>query len=125
MLICVPAYADTSDIQTGLASYYADSRQDMRTATGERYDPAELTAAHLDLPLGSWVKVTNLDNGRSIAVRINDRSAPSDRIIDLSKAAAKAVGMMRDGLAYVSIERITAPLHRITMHEPPHKPPQH
>jgi rare lipoprotein A len=119
------AFANTSDAgaQTGTASYYSDDRQDLRTANGEYYDRETLTAAHPTLPLGSWVKVTNLDNGRSVDVRINDRNDPdSGRMIDLSKAAAKAVGMIRAGLAQVRIERIAPHLHRITMHEPPHKP---
>ena len=121
----VPAFANNSDLdsQEGLASYYSDAKQDLRTANGEYYDRETLTAAHPTLPLGTWVKVTNLDNGRSVDVRINDRNDPdSGRMIDLSRAAAKAVGMIRAGLADVRIERITKPLHRITMHEPPRKP---
>ncbi len=125
-LVSVPARADTPDskkVETGIASYYGDDWQDRRTANGERFNPEAFTAAHRNLPLGAWVKVTNLINGRSINVRINDRNAPSHtRIIDLSKAAADAVGMLQAGLAKVKIERILPPGHRIAMHEPPHKP---
>ena len=101
--------ADAKDVhaQTGIASYYGDSWNNLPTASGERFDQKLFTGATCRLPLGAWVKVTNLLNGKSVNVRINDRNAAtSSRIIDLSQAAAKAVGMMRSGLAKVRIERI-------------------
>lgn len=90
---------------TGHASYYGNRFAGRPTASGERFDPNELTAAHRTLPFGSLVRVTNVDNGKSIVVRINDRG-PSilRRIIDLSYAAAKAIGMIPAGLATVKLE---------------------
>ena len=117
--LIVPARADTSDfgsphVETGYASYYALARNHMRTASGESEDPTALTAAHASLPLGSWVKVTNLVNGRSVNVRINDRNAPSGhRLIDLSRRAASLVGLMRAGIAKVRIELL--PPHRASL----------
>jgi rare lipoprotein A len=74
---------------TGVASYYGDEFRGRVTASGERYDPAKLTAAHRSYPLGTRVRVTNLDNGRSVVVRINDRGPyRAGRAIDLSARAA-------------------------------------
>ena len=115
LAVSAPVRADTSDLhdfhaQTGYASYYAQKWNDLRTASGERFDPKLLTAAHSSLPLGSWVRVTNLYNGRSVNVRINDRNAPSHtRLIDLSHRAAELVGMIRAGVAKVKIELIPPP----------------
>jgi len=81
-------------IEVGQASWYGLKFQGHRTATGESYDMNLLTCAHRSLPLGSWVKVTNLKNKKSIVVRVNDRGPALDnRIVDLSYAAAKAVGL--------------------------------
>jgi rare lipoprotein A len=91
--------------QTGVASWYGPGFHGKRTASGERFDQNELTAAHRQLPLGSEVKVTNLENGRSIMVAINDRGPYiGGRVIDLSKAAAQRLGMVADGLAKVRLE---------------------
>lgn len=88
----------------GLASYYAPKFHGRKTASGERYDKHELTAAHRRLPFGTIVHVVNLRNGKSVDVRINDRGPfIRGRIIDLSYAAAKQVGMLRDGVVKVSI----------------------
>ena len=93
--------------EIGLASYYADRFHGRKTASGERYDRQALTAAHRRLPFGSVVQVTNLDNGRSVSVRINDRGPfVRDRVIDLSYAAAKAVGMLRRGVVEVRVVRL-------------------
>lgn len=81
-------------IEVGQASWYGLKFQGRRTATGESYDMNLMTCAHRSLPLGSWVKVTNLKNRKSIVVRVNDRGpALDDRIVDLSYAAARAVGL--------------------------------
>ncbi|HEX4650492.1 MAG TPA: septal ring lytic transglycosylase RlpA family protein [Granulicella sp.] len=81
-------------IQVGQASWYGLKFQGRKTATGESYDMNQLTCAHRSLPLGSWVRVTNLKNKRSVVVRVNDRGpAINNRIVDLSYAAAKAVGL--------------------------------
>jgi peptidoglycan lytic transglycosylase len=91
--------------QTGVASWYGPGFHGKRTASGERFDQNDLTAAHRQLPLGTEVTVTNLENGRSITVAINDRGPyVGGRVIDLSKAAAQRLGIVEDGLAKVRIE---------------------
>jgi rare lipoprotein A len=102
-LISVLSGPETSS-GDGKASYYADRFHGQRTANGERYDKTQLTAAHASLPFDTKVQVTNLRNGKSVVVRINDRMARSKyRIIDLSKAAAKELDMIRDGTVTVSL----------------------
>jgi rare lipoprotein A len=91
--------------QTGTASYYARKFHGRRTASGERYDMYELTAAHPRLPFGTTVKVTNLSNKRTVTVRINDRGPHTKkRVIDLSFAAAKRIGLVGSGTARVLVE---------------------
>jgi rare lipoprotein A len=91
-------------LQTGKASWYGDAHHGRKTASGETFDMNALTAAHRTLPLGTRVLVTNLANGRSIEVRINDRGPMvSDRIIDLSFAAARALGGVGAGVFRVRI----------------------
>ncbi len=91
--------------QVGLASWYGDEFHKKRTANGEVFDKGEYTAAHKTLPLPSIVKVTNLDNGRSILVRVNDRGPfVRGRIIDVSENAAKALGFYGHGTAHVEVE---------------------
>jgi rare lipoprotein A len=81
-------------LETGIASWYGRQFQGRKTASGERFDMDALTAAHPNLPFGSWVRVRNLLNGRSVDVRINDRGPYiKRRIIDLSRAAARALGV--------------------------------
>ena len=89
---------------TGVASYYSDKFVGRKTANGERYRKGKRTAAHQTLPFGTRVKVTNLKNGRSVTVRINDRGPfAKGRIIDLSKSAARKIGMLQSGTAKVQI----------------------
>lgn len=91
-------------IQTGKASWYGDAHHGRKTASGETFDMNALTAAHRTLPLGTRVLVTNLANGRSIEVRINDRGPMvPDRIIDLSLGAARALGGVGAGVFRVRI----------------------
>ena len=93
--------------QRGMASWYVGSNKDSITAINEVYDPNLLTAAHRTLPLPCYAKVTNLDNGRSITVRINDRGPyVPNRVIDLSYAAAYKLGMLKKGLALVQIDTL-------------------
>jgi rare lipoprotein A len=93
------------DAERGVASYYAGRFEGRRTASGERYHGAALTAAHRTLPFGTRVRVTNLENGRSVEVVINDRGPHrSGRIIDLSRAAAEALDFVRAGTARVAVE---------------------
>jgi len=91
-------------IQTGKASWYGNAHHGRKTASGETFDMNALTAAHRTLPLGTHVLVTNLANGRSIEVRINDRGPMvPDRIIDLSLGAARARGGVGAGVFRVRI----------------------
>jgi rare lipoprotein A len=91
----------------GIASYYADDFNGKKTANGETYNMYKMTAAHRSLPFNTKVKVTNLDNKRSIIVRINDRGPfKLERIIDLSLAAATQLGMKGTGTANVKLEVI-------------------
>ena len=89
----------------GMASWYGYDGSGSRTAGGERYNPEGMTAAHRSLPLGTRVRVTNTHNGRSVVVRINDRGPYArGRVIDLSAAAARILGMMGSGVAQVRID---------------------
>ena len=91
--------------ESGIASYYADKHQDQKTASGERYRHDSKTAAHKTLPFGVNVKVTNLENSKSVVVKVNDRGPfVKGRIIDLSKSAFKAISQPNDGLLNVRIE---------------------
>jgi rare lipoprotein A len=96
------------EIDEGVASYYHNKFHGRKTANGERYDKRELTAAHRFYPFGTWLRVTSLDNGNSVIVRINDRGPfIRSRIIDLSRAAAEQIDMLHDGLMRVRIEVLT------------------
>jgi rare lipoprotein A len=91
--------------ERGIASYYGKKFHGRMTANGERFDMRELTAAHRTLPFGTVVRVTNLNNGREVRVRINDRGPwVKGRIIDLSRGAAKKLDMIRDGIVPVRIK---------------------
>ncbi len=90
-----------SVLARGKASWYGTGFHGRRTASGERFDMNELTAAHPTLPFGTLVRVRNTVNGREVVVRINDRLPSRRRIIDLSHAAARALGFVRAGLAPV------------------------
>ena len=100
----------TKKFQVGKASWYGRVFQHHRTASGEPYDMNDLTAAHRTLPLGSWVKVTNLKNDRSVMVRINDRGPVArNRIIDLSYGAAKMLGIGAVGISSVRLDIVETP----------------
>jgi rare lipoprotein A len=89
----------------GQASWYGPGFHGKKTASGEIFDQGRLTAAHKTLPLGTRAKVTNLENGNSVEVEINDRGPyVGDRVIDLSRAAANALGFVESGLTLVRIE---------------------
>ncbi len=91
----------------GKASYYGAKHHGKRTASGERFNQHALTAAHRTLPFGTRVKVTNLNNDRSVVVRINDRGPHiRGRIIDLSREAADRLGMLRAGVVRVRVESL-------------------
>ena len=91
--------------ETGFASFYGREFRNRRTASGERFDPNQLTAAHRTLPFGTRVKVTNLHNGRQVVVRINDRGPfARGRVLDLSRAAARRLGFVEIGVARVRLD---------------------
>ncbi len=91
----------------GKASYYADRMHGHRTASGERYDKTQLTAAHATLPFDTYVEVINVRNGKSVVVRINDRMAHSrHRLIDLSRAAAQQLDLIREGVGTVKLHEL-------------------
>lgn len=93
------------DIQRGMASWYGPGFHGNRCANGEIYNQYGLSAAHRTLPFGTRVRVTNLNNHRSVVVRINDRGPfIRGRIIDLSKGAAREIGMISSGVAPVTVE---------------------
>lgn len=102
--------AERVEVQTGFATWYGAAFAGRRTANGERFDPARLTAAHRTLPFGTWVEVTRVDTRASVRVRITDRGpfGHEDRIIDLSRAAAEKLGLVRSGVARVELRVVQA-----------------
>ena len=98
LFVSCPSYASEK------ATYYADSFVGHRTASGDTYSHHKLTAAYNKLPLGTWVKVTDTKTGKFVRVLINDRCGLQG-VIDLSKSAAKALGILKRGVAYVTIEK--------------------
>src|SRR5438270_13682878 len=117
--ISMPATASGADgrlenwgkprIYYGLASFYANKFDGRETANGEVYDHTKLTAACNILPLGTWIRVTNLLNNKSVIVRTNDRLyVKMKRLVDLSRAAAEVLGYVKKGLTQVKVEVIEA-----------------
>lgn len=98
------------DIEYGYASWYGNPYHGRRTSNGETYDMYTMTAAHRTLPFGTEVQVTNMENGKSVHVRINDRGPFVDgRVIDLSLAAAKEIALVGPGTALVQVKVVAAP----------------
>ncbi len=101
---------DSTDTAYGIASFYSYNLDSTLTATGEYYTHSKLTAASNNFKLGTWVRVTNLKNGRSVIVRINDRMHPrmakKGRVVDLSRSAAKLLGFMKGGLTRVQVVKV-------------------
>lgn len=99
--------AKTKPYQVGTASWYGKPFQGKPTASGEPYEMHQMTAAHMSLPMGSYVKVTNLHNGKSVIVRVNDRGPiVPGRIIDLSYGAAQAIQMRGHGIQRVRLDLV-------------------
>ena len=93
-------------LEEGLASYYGPGLEGRPTASGEKFNPQKLTAAHKKLPFGTCLRVVNMENGRSVEVRVNDRGPfVQGRVVDVSLAAAKQLDMLKKGLARVRIYR--------------------
>ena len=100
-------HAPQQGVERGVASWYGQKFHGRPTASGERYDMHQLTAAHRTLPFGTRREVVNLDNGRSVVVRVNDRGPfASHRVIDLSRAAAHRIGLLARGHGRVRLELV-------------------
>ena len=104
-IVETPSVSSFEFVGEGVASYYGNELAGNRTASGERFNPRLLTAAHRSLPLGSKVRVTNKSNGRSVIVRVNDRGPfVGKRLIDVSLGAAREINMIGTGHAQVKLE---------------------
>ena len=101
-----PQTGKPSNLQTGYATWYGGELQGGPTASGERFNKNAMTAAHRTLPMGTHVRVTNQNNGRTVILRINDRGPYGNkhRVIDVSEAAARKLGMIEAGVVPVRIE---------------------
>jgi len=100
-------HTSTISVTEGKASFYAGQFHGRKTANGETFNMAQLTAAHPSLPFGTWVRVTNLRNGKDVVVRINDRGPfVKGRVIDLSAGAAKEIGILKTGVVQVKLEAL-------------------
>jgi rare lipoprotein A len=105
--------AKPGQIENGIASYYHDSLHGNKTASGQIYDKNKISAAHKSLPLGTRVRVTDLRTGKSIEARVNDRGPfVKGRIIDLSRKAAKELGLLKKGITKVKVEVLSVPGRR-------------
>lgn len=105
---CVLASAWTAPAgaQSGIASYYGSGHHGRRTASGERFNQNAMTAAHRTARFGSYLRVTNTANGRSVVVRVNDRGPfVRGRVIDVSTAAARSLGFVASGTTRVTVEQ--------------------
>jgi rare lipoprotein A len=100
-----------SEVQRGYATWYGGRLAGRRTASGEVFDPRQMTAAHRSLPFGTWVEVTSVDTGERVRVRITDRGpfGHPERIIDLSRAAAEKLGTRSRGVARVTVRVVARP----------------
>lgn len=103
--------APAGEVERGQAGWYGDRYHGRKTASGERFDQNALTAAHRTLPFGTMVEVKNLDNGRTVIVRINDRGpfGRKTRIIDVSRAAAGELDMVSSGVAPIELRIVSQP----------------
>jgi rare lipoprotein A len=106
-----PSPDPRTEVQVGFATWYGAALAGRSTASGERFDPEKMTAAHRTLPFGTWVDVMWVDTGRTIRVRITDRGpyGHEDRIIDLSHGAARELGMIKTGVARVELRIVDGP----------------
>lgn len=105
-----PGYTIEGSTQIGLASWYGIEEHNNYAASGERFSKHDYTAAHKTLPMGTVVRVTNLENGRDVIVKINDRGPfVGDRIIDLSHAPATSIDMVQKGVVRVKVEVVSTP----------------
>lgn len=104
--VCLAGSPANGASNAGAASWYGEAYRGKRTASGERFNPADFTAAHPNLPMGTLLEVSRPDNHRRVVVRVNDRGPGGGRILDVSEAAARRLGLVRDGTAWVSVQVI-------------------
>jgi rare lipoprotein A len=98
---------EKSGSKRGVASFYSNSFQGRKTASGEIFSQQKLTCASNVFPLGTWLRITNLKNGTTVIVKVNDRMHPRmKRVVDLSKLAAENIGMVNAGVAQVEVENL-------------------
>ena len=103
--IVTVSLAAAQTAEEGVANFYSDKFEGKKTASGEVYDKNALTASHKKLPYGTKVKVTNIDNGKSVVVTVNDRMAASNpAVIDVTRHAAEELGFVKSGKAKVKLE---------------------
>ena len=118
--VALPRAARLGSTETGVASWYGHPYHGRRAANGEIYDMEKMTAAHRTLPFGTWVRVKNLDNSKTVEVRITDRGPfVRGRVLDLSHAAAASIGLIGPGIAKVKLTVIAAPAVVEAAAEPP------
>lgn len=104
-IVSMPGIALAQTTEEGVANFYNDTFQGKKTASGEVYDKAALTASHKKLPFGTNVKVTNVDNGKSVVVTVNDRMAASNKaVIDVTRRAAEELDFVKTGKAKVKLD---------------------
>ena len=104
-ILSMPSSALAQTTEEGVANFYNDTFQGKKTASGEVYDKGALTAAHKKLPFGTKVKVTNVDNGKSVVVTVNDRMAASNKaVIDVTRRAAEELDFVKTGKAKVKLD---------------------
>ena len=102
---------DRAEVQVGMATWYGGALAGRKTASGERFDPSQMTAAHRTLPFGTWVEVTRVDTGQRVRVRITDRGpfGHQDRIIDLARGAAEKIDLVKKGVTEVELRIVDGP----------------
>jgi rare lipoprotein A len=105
------APAPREEVQVGFATWYGSAFAGRKTASGEPFNPLAMTAAHRTLPFGTWVEITRMDTGASVRVRITDRGpfGHEDRIIDLSRAAAERLDLVKAGVTRVQLRVVDTP----------------
>jgi rare lipoprotein A len=110
-VVTSPEPAQREEVQVGYATWYGARFAGRTTANGERFDPNKMTAAHRALPFGTWVEVRRVDTGEAVRVRITDRGpfGHEDRIIDVSRAAAQKLGIIKAGLTRVELRVVDGP----------------
>jgi peptidoglycan lytic transglycosylase len=111
IVAAAPEAAPREEVRVGYATWYGERLAGRTTASGERFDPSKMTAAHRTLPFGTWVEVRRVDTGECVRVRITDRGpfGREERIIDLAQGAAKRLGMLRSGVAKVELRIVQGP----------------